>query len=79
MLALDSSKFMRCLDSEESAAKVRNSVAVAKKAGVKVTPTFFLGLTEPNDPKVKVQKIIVGAEPYTAFKEAIDSLLGGQN
>ena len=78
MLALDSSKFARCLDSEESAAKVRNELAEGQKAGVKVTPTFLLGLTEPNSPKMAVQKTIVGAKPYTDFKEAMDGLLGVQ-
>ena len=52
MLALDSSKFTRCLDSEESAAKVRRDLAEGEKAGVKVTPTFLLGFTEPNNPKI---------------------------
>jgi protein-disulfide isomerase len=71
MLALDSSKFTRCLDSEESAAKVRRDLAEGEKAGVKVTPTFFLGLAEPNNPKIT----IVGAKSYADFKEAIDSLV----
>jgi protein-disulfide isomerase len=78
MLALDSSKFTRCLDSEESAAKTRKDLADAEKAGVKVTPTFFLGLTESGNPKITAQKTIVGAKPYTDFKDAIDSLHGVQ-
>jgi len=77
-LAIESSKFMRCLDSEESAAKIRKDLADGQKAGVKVTPTFFLGLTEPSDPKIMAQKTIVGAKPYTDFREAIESLLPGQ-
>ena len=75
MLALDSSKFTRCLDSEESAAKVRRDLAEGEKAGVKVTPTFFLGFAEPNNPKITIQNMIVGAKSYANFKEAIDSLL----
>jgi protein-disulfide isomerase len=75
MLALDSSKFTRCLDSEESAAKVRRDLAEGEKAGVKVTPTFFLGLAEPNNPKITIQNMIVGAKSYADFKEAIDSLV----
>ena len=77
-LSLDSPKFTRCLDSEQSAAKVRNELAEGQKAGVKVTPTFLLGLTEPNSPKIAAQKTIVGAKPYGHFKEAIDGLLGSQ-
>jgi predicted DsbA family dithiol-disulfide isomerase len=49
----------RFLDSEESAAKVRKDLDEGQKAGVKVTPTFLLGLTEPNNPKITVQKTIV--------------------
>jgi hypothetical protein len=41
---------------------------------VKGTPTFFLGLTEPNDPKITAQKTIVGAKSYSEFREAIESL-----
>ena len=78
MLALDSAKFTRCLDSEESAAKVRRELAEGEKAGVKVTPTFLLGLAEPNNPKITVQKTIIGAKPYADFKEAIDDLLAVQ-
>jgi protein-disulfide isomerase len=77
-LSLDSAKFARCLDSEESAAKVRNELAEGQKAGVKVTPTFLLGRTEPNSPKVAIQKTIVGAKSYGDFKEVIDGLLGVQ-
>jgi protein-disulfide isomerase len=78
MLALNSAKFIQCLDSEESAAKIRKELADGQKAGVKVTPTFLLGLTEPNSSEVKVLTQILGAEPYATFKEALDSLLGGR-
>jgi protein-disulfide isomerase len=76
VLSLDSSKFARCLDNEESAAKVRKDLDEGQKAEVKVTPTFLLGFTEPNSPKIAVQKTIVGAKSYADFKEAIDGLLG---
>jgi protein-disulfide isomerase len=78
MLALDSAKFMRCLDSEASATKIRKDLADGQKAGVKVTPTFLLGLTERDSSEIKVLTQIVGAEPYATFKEALDSLLGGR-
>jgi protein-disulfide isomerase len=78
MLALDSTKFMQCLDSETTASKVRNELANGKNAGVKVTPTFFIGFTESNVSQIKALRQIVGAKPYAAFKEAFDSLLGTQ-
>jgi hypothetical protein len=33
---------------------------------------------EPGNPEITAQNTIVGAKPYTDFKEAIDSLLGVQ-
>lgn len=77
-IRLDLQSFQPCLDNGKHAAEIRKDKEEATKVGVKVTPTFLLGLTEPNNPKVKAQKIISGAAPYTSFKEAIDSLLGSQ-
>jgi protein-disulfide isomerase len=53
-------------------------MAEGRKGGVRGTPTFFLGRTEPNDSKIKVLRVIRGAQPYASFKEAIDSLLSPQ-
>lgn len=77
-LVLDLSKFQQCLDSGKHAAKIRSDLADGQKAGVQGTPTFFLGLTEPNDTNLKVLRVIRGAQPYTAFKGAIDNLLSAQ-
>jgi protein-disulfide isomerase len=74
-LGLDLPQFQQCLDSGKHAGKIRSNLADGQKAGVQGTPTFFLGLTEPNDTKVKAVRIIRGAQPYTVFKEAIESLL----
>jgi protein-disulfide isomerase len=74
-LGLDLSKFQQCLDKGKYAAQIRSNIEDGKKAGVTGTPTFLLGVTVPNDPRVKVLKILVGAKPYASFKEAIDSLL----
>ena len=77
-LGLDLQSFQLCLDNGKHAAEIRKDMDEAIKVGVKVTPTFFLGLAEPGNPKVKTQKTIVGAKSYTDFKEAIDTLLGVQ-
>ncbi len=77
-LGLDMPKFQQCLDSGKYASKIRKDLDDAQKAGITGAPTFLLGLTAPNDPKVKVLQKLVGAQPYTSFKEAIDSLLSPQ-
>lgn len=77
-LRLDLPKFQQCLDSGKYSAKIRKDQAEAQNAGVTGTPTFFLGLTEPNSSNVKGVRKLIGAQPYTAFKEAIDGLLSAQ-
>jgi len=74
-LGLDVSGFQLCMDSGKHAAAVRVDQAEGGKVGVNGTPSFFLGLTEPNDVKIKTLRTIRGAQPYGAFKEAIDNLL----
>ena len=45
-------------------------------AGVRGTPSFFLGATDPANPsKIKATKFIRGAQGYAVFKKAIDELL----
>ncbi len=78
MLGLDLTKFAQCMDSETAASKVRNDLANGKNAGVKATPTFFIGFTESNVFQIKPRQQIVGAKPYSAFKEVFDSLLGAR-
>ena len=74
-IGLDFLTFKRCLDSGKHAAEIRKDIADGEKAGVKGTPTFFLGFTKPNDPEIEVLKILRGAMPYSSFKKAIDELL----
>jgi len=71
-------EFQRCLESGKHEAKIRKDLADGQKSGVTGTPTFFLGLTDPNSPQVKAARTIRGAQPYAAFKAAIDSILAAQ-
>ncbi len=77
-LGLDMTQFQQCLDSGKYAAKIREDLAEGQKAGVRGTPAFFLGLTDPKNPKVKVQRTISGAQAYSGFQTAIEDLLAGQ-
>jgi len=74
-LGLDLPKFQQCLQEGRHAEAIRRDLEEGRRAGVRGTPTFFLGFLESEGTRVKVQKVIVGAQPYTAFKEAIESLL----
>ena len=74
-IGLNKDAFQQCLNKNEYETEVQSDFADGLKAGVNQTPTFFLGLTEPNSPKVKVLTVITGAKPYAVFKAAIDSAL----
>jgi protein-disulfide isomerase len=81
-IELDVPKFTQCLASEKYAAEIRKDMADAANANVQATPSFVIGLANPKnpqDPNIKVLKIISGAQPYAIFKAALDSALAGQN
>lgn len=63
-LGLDTDKFNSCLDDGEKASIVNNDLQEGRQKGVSGTPTFF----------INGQKL-VGAQPYSVFKAAIDQQL----
>lgn len=75
-LSLDGDSFQQCLDLNRHAQRIDHSILEGRKAGVRGTPTFFLGYTDTEGGKVTAVRLMRGAYPYTAFKQAIDSLLG---
>jgi protein-disulfide isomerase len=78
-VGLDAPKFKSCLEGGTYAAKVRKDLADAQKVGATGTPTFLLGITDPKATEVKTVRKLVGAQPYAAFKDAIESLLSAKN
>lgn len=68
-LGLDSELFDGCLDSGKYAKRVQYNIAEAKKLGASGTPTFFI-----IGPDGQQQKI-VGAQPYSVFKQILDSMI----
>jgi protein-disulfide isomerase len=73
-LGLDASAFARCLEAGTHVDAIRKDMAEAQRLQATGTPTFFLGVTNPSGPQMKATRL-VGAQPYAAFKEAIDRLL----
>jgi len=72
-LGLDPAQFEQCLASARHAARVQEGVEAAQSAGVRATPTFFLGVVDGGT--VKATRVIRGALPYPVFKAALDELL----
>lgn len=75
-LAVDD--FQTCLQSGKHASQISGDIAEAQKAGMTGTPTFFLGMTPAPGAKLQAVRVLRGAQPYAAFKQAIDWLLALQ-
>ena len=76
-LGLDVAAFDRCLDSGKQVARIRKDMAEAQRLQTTGTPTFFLGLTDPKGSQIKGTRM-AGAQPYEAFKAAIERLLSSK-
>ncbi len=76
-LGLDVAAFDQCLDGGKSAGRIRKDMAEAQRLQTTGTPTFFLGVTEANGSQIKGTKM-AGAQPYQAFKDAIERLLSSR-
>lgn len=75
-IGLDTATFSECLDSKKYEKRVNADVAMGAKLGVRGTPAFVLGLTDPDDTnKANMSVYIKGAQPFDNFKQAIDNLL----
>ena len=72
-LGLKKSSFEKCLDSGRYAEEVKSDLKAAKAAGIKGTPSFIIGRVEKNG--MVDGRILRGAQPYGAFKAAIDEIL----
>jgi protein-disulfide isomerase len=75
-IGLDTATFNECLDGKKHEQTVQNDLASGAKLGVRGTPGFFLGLTDPNDPdKVNLTVFIKGAQSIDQFRASINDLL----
>ena len=77
-VGVDSAVFEACFESDVHDAEIKQDLAEGQKAGVRGTPTFFLGLTTSPGSDFKATRVLRGAQPYAQFKQEIDRLLSGQ-
>ena len=75
-LGLDTAAFDTCLDDGKYLKQVNDDLASGKSLGVRGTPAFVLGLTDPDDPnKARVTQFINGAQSLDNFNRTIEDLL----
>ncbi len=72
-LKLNISTFTSCLSDTTNAGEVRKDIADGSAAGASGTPSFLIGKTSP-DGNIDGD-LVVGAQPFAAFKAVIDPLL----
>jgi protein-disulfide isomerase len=72
---LDIPAFKACIASGRTTAAIKDSVALAEQLGADGTPAFYLGTRDLSNQHVHVVKMIDGAQPYSAFQQALDELL----
>jgi protein-disulfide isomerase len=65
-LGMDTTQFSDCLTNTKDSKNLSEDMSAASAAGVTGTPTLFINGTP-----------VVGAQPYSAFKAAIDAALQG--
>lgn len=74
-LGLDVTSFQQCLDSSRFADAIRKDVTEANSAGITGTPSFLIGVVQPNSSSVKIVRKLVGARSFEEFKTELDALL----
>lgn len=74
-VGVDVNAFQSCLASGRHTAGIQASVARMEQLGISGTPMTVIGLTPAPGQPLKVLKYVYGAQPYSAFKEAIDSVM----
>ncbi len=73
-LGLDMNAFRECFESGKYAKEANQDMADGKAAGIRGTPSFFVGFTDPESKEIK-GKLIKGAVSFSSFKQTIDELL----
>lgn len=70
-MGLDKARYQACLDNADMVQKVDEQFAYGQKIGVSGTPASFIG--EIKDGQLVNVKLLTGAQPFGAFKRALDS------
>ena len=75
-LGLDLPSFRQCFESRKYKATVDRDFVEGRDLGVRGTPTFFIGYTDPTDPsRIRAVKLLVGSLAFRDFQRAIEEVL----
>lgn len=75
-VGVDVLRWKSCLDHEVYAKKVQGDLEAGARLGVSGTPSFLIGLTDPERPdSFTARELLQGAYPYEEFQKRLDKLL----
>ena len=75
-LDLDEDNFAACLEGGDKNQQVDSDLALGQQFGIRGTPSFLIGVTDPADPtKMLATEMIRGARPFADFQRAIEQAL----
>jgi protein-disulfide isomerase len=77
-LRLDTAKFDQCLTDGKYDDEINKDLDEAERLGLNGTPAFLIGVLAPDGQHVSVHKVMLGAEPYESFKQALDEALSSR-
>jgi protein-disulfide isomerase len=72
-IGLNEDQFNGCLESGKYAQEVDKEIAEGSEAGVRGTPSFFIGPSGPGEKFTAT--IVTGAQPFARFKQVIEEAL----
>jgi len=74
-IGVDLTALATCLKERRNADIVKRGLRDGSAAGVRGTPTFFIAVAEPDHTRLRVLRVIHGAQSYAYMEHAIDELL----
>ncbi len=77
-VGLDLGDFEACMESKRHEGAVKKDMEEGIAAGVRGTPTFFIGPLDADGTTMRAGNVVTGAQPYRVFKRALDSLLAAK-
>jgi protein-disulfide isomerase len=77
-LSLNAEKFDQCLMSGKYDDEINKDIDDAQHLGLNGTPAFLIGVLSPDGQHVSVRKVMLGAETFENFKQALDEALSSK-
>jgi len=74
-VGVDANSFRSCMKNESYGTELLRAIEAMRELGVTSTPTMLIGMTPRTGQPLIVRRYVAGAQPFIAFKAAIDMTL----